>query len=342
MSNPSKINTNEYIPPLMHKDKLWDMSPSTTQTVSDGFRCLICDKSFEQSLYLPRVCCDWHDWPLSGSSRDRHLRRCRQKQLTGTIPRKKSCNLCTQAKTRCDLQIPACSRCKTKGFDCRYYSPSIVYRDPATPSPLARTRGEILPPTPAATDIGQIDDVDQANFDTSLDVAIVDWGEISNSLLDWAPIFGLPVELEAPVAMLPAVAKAVNSMGYCPPSGQSRLTNQSSRLVSLESFVQMRHRLATQPISITGKAQFDKFHFMHLVIRAYPRMMVAGNTPPPFIHSSSLLPGRTSEALANCKGLVEMYRTMTPDNRQFVMKTIAQEHERVLQQVLAHIKNPIS
>lgn len=199
-----------------------------------------------------------------------------------------------------------------------------------------------MPPTPAATDIGQIDDVDQTNFDTSLDVAIVDWGEISNSLLDWAPIFGLPAELEAPVAMLPAVAKAVNSMGYCPPSGQSRSTNQSSRLVSLESFVQMRHRLATQPISIAGKAQFDKFHFMHLVIRAYPRMMVAGNTPPPFIHSSSLLPGRTSEALANCKGLVEMYRTMTPDNRQFVMKTIAQEHERVLQQVLAHIKNPIS
>lgn len=69
-------------------------------------------------------------------------------------------------------------------------------------------------------------------------------------------------------------------------------------------------------------------------------MMVAGNTPPPFIHSSSLLPGRTPEALANCKGLVEMYRTMTPDNRQFVMKTIAQEHERVLK-VLAYIKSDI-
>lgn len=207
---------------------------------------------------------------------------------------------------------------------------------------------ETSPPTPAATDIGQIDDVDQANIDISLDVAIVDWGEISNSLLDWVPItiFGSPeheaTELELPQAMLPEATRAVNAIGYPPGSIQSRQTNhQSSRLVSLESFLQMRHRLAAQAVSVKGKCDFDKFHFIHLVIRAYPKMMVTGNTPPPFIHSSSLLPGRTPEALAICKGLVEMYRTMTPDNRQFVMKTIAQEHERVLK-VLAHTKSVIT
>lgn len=285
---------------------------------------------------------------VSGSSRDRHLRRCRQKQLTGTIPRKKSCTLCTQAKTRCDLQTPACTRCKTKGLDCRYFSQTVAYRGLSAASPSIRAhRREISLPTPAATDTGQLDDDDQANFDTSLDVAIVDWGEISSSLLDWTPMFGLPehgaTDLEAPLNIMPGVTKAVGpGLGYCPSFiGPNRPTSQSSRLVSLESFVQMRHRLATQPISMTGKSTFDKFHFMHLVIRAYPKMMVAGNAPPPFIHSSSLLPGRTSEALANCKGLVEMYRTMTPDNRQFVMKTITQEHERVLKQVLAHIKSNI-
>lgn len=284
---------------------------------------------------------------VSGSSRDRHLRRCRQKQLTGTIPRKKSCTLCTQAKTRCDLQTPACTRCKTKGLDCRYFSQTVAYRGLSTASPSIRAhRREISLPTPAATDTGQLDDTDQANFDTSLDVAIVDWGEISNSLLDWAPMFGLPehgtTDLEVPLHMLPGTTKTVgHGPGYPGFTGPNRPTSQSSRLISLESFVQMRHRLATQPISMTGKSDFDKFHFMHLVIRAYPKMMVAGNTPPPFIHSSSLLPGRTSEALANCKGLVEMYRTMTPDNRQFVMKTITQEHERVLKQVLAHIKSNV-
>lgn len=146
--------------------------------------------------------------------------------------------------------------------------------------------------------------------------------------------------LDVPLNIMSGAAKAVAAPGYCPSfMGPNRPAVGSSRLVSLESFMQMRHRLATQPVSV-GKGNFDKFNFMHLVIRAYPKMMVSGNTPPPFIHSSSLLPGKTSEALANCKGLVEMYRTMTPDNRQFVMKTIAQEHERILQQVLAHIKIP--
>lgn len=281
----------------------------------------------------------------SGSSRDRHLRRCRQKQLTGTIPRKKSCTLCTQAKTRCDLRTPACSRCKTKGLDCRYYYSPATYKDPAL-SPIPTLREEISLPTPAATDIGHIDDANGANFDTSLDVAVVDWGEISNSLLDWAPMFGLPepgaTGLEVSPSMPSEGSKTIHAASFSQNSmmggGQSRVVSQPSRLVSLESFMQMRHRLATEPMLATEKSHFDKFHFMHLVIRAYPKMMVTGNSLPPFIHWSSLVPGRTSEALANCKGLVEMYRTMTVENRQFVMKTIAQEHERVVQQVLAHIK----
>lgn len=116
---------------------------------------------------------------------------------------------------------------------------------------------------------------------------------------------------------------------------QLRPTSQPLRLVSLESFINMRHRLTTQPVSETNA--FHNFSFINRVLRAYPKMMVSGNGLPPFIHSSSLIPGRISEALANCKGIVEMYKTMTPENRHFIMKTIAQEHERILQQVPIYI-----
>lgn len=41
--------------PLMPEDGIWDLPPGTAQIVGEGYKCLICEKSFEQSSYFSRV-----------------------------------------------------------------------------------------------------------------------------------------------------------------------------------------------------------------------------------------------------------------------------------------------
>ena len=43
------------------------------------------------------------------------------KERNGTaIPRRKSCRACAKAKRRCDLMLPACSRCSQRRLGCEY------------------------------------------------------------------------------------------------------------------------------------------------------------------------------------------------------------------------------
>jgi hypothetical protein len=38
-------------------------------------------------------------------------------------PRRKACEDCSKSKRRCDLDLPACSRCSKLGLDCHYHVP---------------------------------------------------------------------------------------------------------------------------------------------------------------------------------------------------------------------------
>ncbi|KAL8941764.1 MAG: hypothetical protein Q9216_002049 [Gyalolechia sp. 2 TL-2023] len=58
-------------------------------------------------------------WPL-GDLRERHRRRCEKALDKVRSHKRKSCNLCARSKVKCDLQIPACQRCKDRHSDCEY------------------------------------------------------------------------------------------------------------------------------------------------------------------------------------------------------------------------------
>lgn len=232
------------------------------------------------------------------------------------------------------------------------------------PAPIVQTANttnatvseEISLPTPAPTDNEHVEDANEESNFASL--GVVDWGEMGNSLLDWSPMF-MPVGgaqtpannggLETPLSTPQSCEDGhPNSMpNLCEPGPHTecgnhfRAAGQLTRLVSVESFTHIRHRFSTESAEMR-KSYFNKFNFMNRVLKAYPKMMVAGNMLPPFVHPSSMLPGKITEALANCKGLVQMYKTMGAENRQFVMKTIAQEHDRILQQVRKHAYNELS
>ncbi|KAG0642016.1 hypothetical protein HOY80DRAFT_1038018 [Tuber brumale] len=310
------------------------------------FKCSVCDKGFEQR-----------------SSRDRHQRRCRQKQISGTIPRKKSCALCTQAKTRCDLLTPSCSRCRNKGLDCHYYhqpppqhSHSHHYATATTPlrttdlvhrrSPI-RLSEEVSLPTPACTDNGLPEEFSDGSLrhtgnhrsgssnNGMREVEIADWGDINHNFLEWNIFAGstgdmelhsvCPIGSESPLTPQDAYQHLYNPNHLGNPMDQQ--IRLAPRQVSIESFKQMRKILVENAPAPGPK---NKFIFIDRVCRGYPKMMTGRNGPPPFIHSSHLTPGKMTSALANCRGLVDMYKTMTPDNKSFVMKSIATEHGRIL------------
>ncbi|PWW77067.1 hypothetical protein C7212DRAFT_278367 [Tuber magnatum] len=351
-SSSQPNNSTAAAPPhatATHRPKSADTAAVQNEpSPSELFKCSVCDKGFEQR-----------------SSRDRHQRRCRQKQISGTVPRKKSCALCTQAKTRCDLLTPSCSRCRSKGLDCHYYhQPPPQHSYPhhhatAATTPLhtttlvhrrspTRLPEEVSIPTPAHTDNGLPEEFSDGSLRHTGnnrsgssnngigDVEITDWGDINHNLLEWNIFAGPAGDME-----LHSVCPIGNESPVSPPGAYQHLYNQNSlgspmdqqirlapRQVSIESFKQMRKILVdTVPAPAPKK---KKFIFIDRVCKGYPKMMTGRNGPPPFIHSSHMIPGRMTTALANCKGLVDMYKAMTPDNKLFVMKSIANEHGRIL------------
>ena len=165
---------------------------------------------------------------------------------------------------------------------------------------------------------------------------IADWGDINHSLLEWNIFTGSAGDMELHNVCTIGSETPLSSPGayqnLYSPNHLGNPMDQQMRLaprppVSVESFKQMRkNRVDTVP----APGPKNKFVFVDRVCRGYPKMITGRNGPPPFIHPLHLVPGRMTSALANCRGLVDMYKAMTPDNRSFVMKSIASEHGRIL------------
>jgi hypothetical protein len=68
-----------------------------------------------------KQCVPWLTCFSSGSSWTRHSNRC-SKGLKGPT-RKKACQQCTVAKTRCNLERPICGTCRERRITCKYILP---------------------------------------------------------------------------------------------------------------------------------------------------------------------------------------------------------------------------
>ncbi|KAJ6542765.1 hypothetical protein B0H19DRAFT_1000510 [Mycena capillaripes] len=65
----------------------------------------------------------------------------RNKQTLGQFTtRKKSCQKCAEAKARCSLQRPICSRCQSKSLECHWFTPDSPSASNASPPPNAFSR----------------------------------------------------------------------------------------------------------------------------------------------------------------------------------------------------------
>lgn len=91
-----------------------------------NFSCAICGKSYERR-----------------DLRERHRRRCEKSLDKVRSPRRKSCNSCARSKVKCDLQVPACQRCKDRQTDCAYPADSTTN--------ISQWRGDMIMPLPTTS-----------------------------------------------------------------------------------------------------------------------------------------------------------------------------------------------
>jgi hypothetical protein len=83
--------------------------------------CPFCCKTFKYSNYVSSSFQSLPNW-VQDKQASRHVCYCRTKAKVGVSTRRISCVVCIKAKTRCDIALPSCSRCTTKGLRCLYKS----------------------------------------------------------------------------------------------------------------------------------------------------------------------------------------------------------------------------
>lgn len=82
----------------------------------------------------------------AGDLRDRHRRRCEKSIDRIRVPKKKSCGACGRSKVKCDLQIPACERCRKRKLACVYGSDIVIVSQLASAAEDANPPSVIIDP----------------------------------------------------------------------------------------------------------------------------------------------------------------------------------------------------
>ena len=147
------------------------------------FNCPLCSRRYENSG-SPPCSIGTQIYLLQRSSNcvkdkqfSRHVRYCRAKLQDGVSPRRKSCNACIKAKTRCDLSLPSCSQCRNKSRQC-------LYRFLNAPSSVGDRVGGLVPRLDVA-----LDHVDLQASNGNIDPNPVRREHIGDSTNDLHPLF---------------------------------------------------------------------------------------------------------------------------------------------------------
>ena len=189
--------------------------------------------------------------------------------------RKKACKKCTDAKARCDLLRPVCSRCKRRGFQCQYSAGggsdggfelpahfSLAASQLATPPAVAEHLESFHSPQQTIAPQTATADFSSSTFEAGRD------GQI-----------GVP----APAATLVSPRRASRT-----PAKEPVLDFSDVQLVSTTDSSQIRNRwLESFLPSFTRRQKFLQpytLQYLSVVLKSYPRQMLRTAGLPPFIH----------------------------------------------------------
>ncbi|KAL1794530.1 hypothetical protein ACET3X_007951 [Alternaria dauci] len=288
------------------------------------------------------------------STLKRHGYYCRYNSRA-SVPRRRSCTACAQAKTGCDNALPACSRCLQKDITCKYPSGSAAKRRNAVetsrdviynlnnsdhdrvnmvmPTVLGQVQ-DIREVTPAPEDSTLFTDVQWNLHDT---VAFDDFMHSPPGMTAFstAPSFSLASTGPTPVSpplLLPETADAAFQE-------HSQLTPQQqhpgSQTVSLSIPPTPNQNVRSMMQRPKMHSRADKTSsLIYYTFKSY-LLMLRQNNLPPFIHPSCVSftdDDTTNEPLENCIALVHMIASGVRGSRRLFWRNVKQECERMCDQ----------
>lgn len=308
-------------------------------------RCGLCNKPFDKREYDPiwpptinngpaiSLGISWYN--ISESTLKRHGYYCRSRQV-GSAPRLRACASCVKGKTRCDNKQPTCSRCSTKGIECRY-SASSRQSTEARIQKIANVstgRRNTIPSPPesdvfAESSLATNSDVD-AIIDSVLvpsDLVSTNFGDASiddiNQDLGFSSFLGLEGhrnDIQTPLS------------GWYPVEGQQTTSYFN---LSIPAQVTSNPRSLVKRVRFKIGGEGTAALILH-TLKSYLRMMMYHHTLPPFIHPHTISPdfdkGNT-EPLVNCVSLVHMIGSKVRGSRKLFWKNVRLECERLLSDV---------
>ncbi|KAL1970400.1 hypothetical protein VTN77DRAFT_5561 [Rasamsonia byssochlamydoides] len=241
------------------------------------------------------------------------MARNESKRRKETPARKKACKQCTQAKVRCGLQRPQCSRCAARNWDCQYFtSPgqSSTLNDPGTE----------LPDTPLS-----LRNNDNAFGTTPLSV-------VSTS----DPVVAAAAATPASHHLTSRIPQHVTVSLSDASASILDLDFTNLDLVPVADSIEIQNRWLKSFFSSVGDQIPQKnFHpytiqFASCVLRSYPKHMLRDGGVPPIIHPLQVDRRWLPVPLANCYSLVRLWETRVQGSEAIVIDTVKREMERLL------------
>ncbi|KAF2755234.1 hypothetical protein EJ05DRAFT_503539 [Pseudovirgaria hyperparasitica] len=249
--------------------------------------------------------------------------------------RKKSCEQCRAAKTRCSLTFPTCTRCTSRGSTC-------IYKDVTLPNiqPL-RERDETLSTAaaPSSSDYNGFSFTTTAQVPPSHTSTIPTEhapGAYNNYQTTEAPfdsLFGSPLDLDTFSPSGPSSSSTTGSG-----SGSGSTSDRPHLFDPDPTSANPRFTLARTP-STASAALLSRV--VHGSLATWPRMLVEGLALPPYVHATCLRTGtRECEGkgkhvcwhgpLDNACGVVQMSLATTVNNFGLLSTTGHYEQKRML------------
>ncbi|KAL0956578.1 hypothetical protein HGRIS_002716 [Hohenbuehelia grisea] len=245
--------------------------------------------------------------------------------------RKKSCRQCSDAKTRCDLVRPSCSRCTSRGHRCEYFT------NPAE-STLAAVNGHLSLNSP--TYISSFPMAVPSGSASDSSAQPLSWSAESRDVRVPSSPSSSSVTGESKRS---DVGASASSMTRIPMEG----THEASASLSF-AHVELASSIDSARIKerwidgfIPSKTLCPKsmppqtLLFIARILKGYPRKMLRPKELPPIVHPLQITTSHGPSSLANCISIVRMWYDRAPGSEGIVSRTVTTEMERLLQEYTA-------
>jgi hypothetical protein len=289
------------------------------------------------------------------STLKRHGYYCRSNRKS-SVPRRRSCAACAQAKMGCDNLAPTCSRCTKKGLTCRYpFTPAKQWRETvhrATSNELyASYNNDAARIVPAVAEPAYtLQAITPASDDP------VSFGDIQWSLHEVTAFdhFMSPTLQSAFHSVASSSSGSTNPTTVSPSSllqertvpisqEQNQVTPQQEQQHQIHRQQCLSFSVSPVPSSnVRSMIQRPKIHpgadrtarLIFYTLKSYP-LMLRQNILPPFIHPSYVSftdEGTTTEPLENCIALMHMMANGISGSRKLFWRNVKIECERLCDQ----------